>query len=93
MPVTAEPIQDLDLSILDAYDFDHTPKCDVNGCDNDATHVLICGECGEGTEYICIGCIIFAQDAAKVKKSYGNFRFDKSCKHSSNVLDCQIREI
>jgi len=82
----AEPDVDLDTSILEDLNFDHTPKCDNDTCDNDATHTIRC-HCGVGMEYSCSTCIIsMQQDDLGVIKFDGN----KSCGHLSLIIMCTV---
>lgn len=85
---------DLDLSVLEDLDFDHTPKCDNETCDNDATHLIKCN-CGKGTEYSCMECIISMKEGALRDLLGGVIAFDpnKSCGHVTLINLCEIAPI
>lgn len=83
------PDVDIDTSILEALDFDATPKCDNNTCERDATHTIRC-HCRKGVEFSCAQCImeIKATDGA-----YIMFDPNKSCGHFSSLDICEIAPI
>ena len=91
MTAIAEPVVDNETTLLEDLDFDHTPKCDNDTCDNDATHMIRC-HCQGGTEYSCLKCINDMQDAAEINPLAGMILFDgnKSCGHQSFIFLCTI---
>lgn len=80
------PDVDIDTSILEALDFDVTPKCDNDTCERDATHTIRC-HCRRGVEFSCFQCVteILAEPLAIIK-----FDPQKSCGHLSSLHVCEI---
>ena len=91
MSTATETINETDILVLEDLNFDHTPKCDNDTCDNNATHLIRC-HCGVGTEYSCITCVNQMQDAGKGNPIAGAIQFDgnKSCGHLSLISLCSI---
>lgn len=91
MSPAVETINETDILVLEDLNFDHTPKCDNDICDNDATHLIRC-HCGVGTEYSCIGCINSMKESGAVNPIFGGIKFDpnKSCGHFSLIDACEI---
>lgn len=81
-----------ETTLLEELDFSHTPKCDNEICDNDATHLIRC-HCGSGTEYSCLTCITNMRQDAIENPAFGGFiQFDgsKACGHLSLIILCKI---
>lgn len=91
MSTSTETINETDILVLEDLNFDHTPKCDNDICDKDATHLIRC-HCGVGTEYSCLACINDMQDAGRIDPVAGAIKFDpnKSCGHLSLIDMCTI---
>lgn len=91
MSTATETINETDILILEDLNFDYTPKCDNDNCDNDATHLIRC-HCGVGSEYSCINCINQMQPSGKYNQNEGAIQFDgnKSCGHLSLISLCTI---
>ena len=91
MSTAIETTSELDTTILEALEWDDTPKCDNDTCDKDATHIIRC-HCGVGAEFSCLACINDMQDAAQTNPLAGSILFDakKSCGHFSLILICTI---
>ena len=87
----AETTTDLGTELIEELDFDHTPKCDNETCDNDATHIIRCN-CGKGTEFSCFACITGMLNAATINPIGGLIIFDpnKSCGHATLITLCEI---
>lgn len=81
------PEVDIDTSILEALDFDHTPKCDNEECENDATHTIRC-HCRKGVEFSCFGCV--TEILAGSPTAIIIFDKQKSCGHMSSLHICEI---
>ena len=89
-----ETISDIEIQLLNDLNFDHTPKCDNDVCDNDASHLIRC-HCSVGTEYSCLSCIDNMKEAGKNNPMDGGILFDpnKSCGHFSLIFICTITPI
>jgi hypothetical protein len=93
MAAIADPTTEFDTIVLSELDFDLTPKCDNESCDNDATHTITC-PCTKGSEFSCYTCIMSMKQAALDDPDYA-ILFDpqKSCGHVARINDCTINPL
>lgn len=91
MSPLALPDVDLDVTVLEDLEFDHTPKCDNDKCERDATHLIRC-HCQNGVEYICSECAVDLKSQAMANPFAAVIIFDKvkSCGHVAPVIGCSI---
>lgn len=84
------PVEDLEIQILD--ELDSAIPCSYTDCDGEATHILVCGACYTGREFMC-GPHTIQTAAAKMQIPEERVIFDQTCKHGPELGNCDIEPI
>ena len=94
MSAIAEPDIDQDTFtiLMEGVEWSEDQSCDYTDCDVTATHMLVCGVCYTGREFMC-GEHAEATAAARLEYPEEKVIFDKTCQHSPELGNCVIEPL
>lgn len=90
MTTATESSTEIESDVLEALDFEPTPpSCDYTDCETVAAAKLLCGVCYQGCEFMC-GDHTIVTAIARLQQPQEPVVFDKTCKHSPELGNCEI---